>query len=161
MTKRNKKIDKDDPRQMNLLDFLQAAAELRDEAPLEGQMRVQPQLSHAMGRAIRKSELSRWEIAGQMSHLVGMEITKAMLDSWTAESKEHHRPPAEFLPAFCAVTGDREPMQILADAAGLFCLPGPDALRAEIQRLSEDEKKLKAEKRKRELFLREMEGGRS
>lgn len=158
MTKKRVKVDTPDPRQMSLLDLLQRATDLRDEPSTEGALCVQPRLSHAMTRAIKQSGLSRWEVAGKMSHLLGVEVTKAMLDSWTAESKEQHRPPAEYLPAFCAATGSREPLHILADAAGLFCLPGPDALRAEIQRLAEDERRVKAEKRKREMFLREMEG---
>jgi hypothetical protein len=157
MAKKPKGLDTD-PRQLSLLDLLQQAQTLREEKPVESSLCVQPLLSHAMSHAIRKCNLSRWEIAGRMSTLVGQEITKAMLDSWTAESKESHRPPAEFIPAFCAATGSREPLQILTDAAGLFCLPGPEALRAEIQKLREQERKVGSERRKRELFLKEMEG---
>jgi len=142
---------------MSLLDLLQRSSELRETPSSEGSHNVQPRLSHSMSNAIRACSLGRFEIAGRMSHLVGQEITKAMLDSWTAESKEQHRPPAEFLPAFCVVTGSREPLQILTDAAGLFCLPGPDALRAEVQKLREDEQRITRERRKRELFLKEME----
>lgn len=157
MTKRPSKFGSEDPRQMSLLDLLQRSSELREVPADEGSHNVQPRLSHAMANAIRACGLGRFEIAGRMSHLVGQEITKAMIDSWTAESKEQHRPPAEFLPAFCAVTGSREPLQILTDAAGLFCLPGPDALRAEVQKLREDEQRITRERRKRELFLKEME----
>ncbi len=49
-------------------------------------------------------------------------------------------------------------MQVLNEIAGLFALPGADALRAEIQRLDEEERRIKAEKRKRSLFLNEIEG---
>lgn len=157
MAKRRAQLDTD-PRQMSLLDLLQQSQQLRETPKSEGSLCVQPRLSHAMSRAVSASGLSRWEIAGRVSALVGQEITKAMLDSWTAESKEQHRPPAEFLPAFCVVTGSREPLQILTDSAGLFCLPGPEALRAEIQKLREQEKAVGAERRKRELFLKEMEG---
>ena len=55
------------------------------------------------------------------------------------------------------MTGSREPLSLLAEKAGLFALPGPEALRAEIQKLDEEAKKLSAEKRKRVLFLQEME----
>lgn len=157
MTKRREKVGSADPRQMSLLDLLQRTSELREPAQSEGSLCVQPRLSHSMANAIRACGLGRYEIAGRMSHLLGQEISKASLDSWTAESKEQHRPPAEFLPAFCAVTGSREPLQILTDAAGLFCLPGPDALRAEVQKLREDEQRITRERRKRELFLKEME----
>ena len=157
MAKSRRKVDTPDPRQMSLLDLLQRSAELRNASQDEGSLGVQPRLSNAMSAAIRRSGLSRWDIAGRMSHLVGQEITKEMLDAWTAESKQAWRPPAEFLPAFCAATGSREPLQIITDAAGLFCLPGPEALRAEIQKLREQERKVGAERRKREMFLQEME----
>jgi hypothetical protein len=52
-------------------------------------------------------------------------------------------------------------MEILAEAAGTFCLPGPEALRAEIQKLREEEQKAARQRKKREIFLKEMEGGRS
>ena len=65
--------------------------------------------------------------------------------------------PGEYLPAFCLVTADHGPLRVLAETAGLFALPGPDALRSEIKRLEEDVKRINAERRKREMFLREME----
>ncbi|PLX96694.1 MAG: hypothetical protein C0622_14190 [Desulfuromonas sp.] len=142
---------------MSLLDLLQQAQE-RPEPDDEGSLNIHGRLCRALTRSINSSGLSRWEVAGRMSHLLGTEITKFMLDGYTAESKDGHRMPAEFVPAFCQVTGSREPLAIMAEAAGMFTLPGPDALRAEIQKLSEQERKLKAEKRKRELFLKEMEG---
>jgi hypothetical protein len=37
-------------------------------------------------------------------------------------------------------------------------MPGPEALRAEIQRIEEDINKKQNEKRKRMMFLKEMEG---
>lgn len=157
MAKDKNKIGTADPRQLSLLDLLQRSSELRETPPDEGSHNVQPRLSHSMAKAIRACGLGRFEIAGRMSHLLGWEVTKAMLDSWTAESKEQHRPPAEVLPAFCVATASREPLQILTDAAGLFCLPGPDALRAEVQKLREDEQRITRERRKRELFLKEME----
>jgi hypothetical protein len=61
------------------------------------------------------------------------------------------------MPAFCRATGDNRPLRLLAEMAGLFALPGPDALRSEIRRLEEDAKQINAERRKRELFLKEME----
>lgn len=157
MPKGKKQIGGIDPRQMSLLDLLQQSQEppVQDD---EGSLNIHGLLCRSLTRSINASDLSRWEIAGRMSHLLGTEITKFMIDGWTAESKEGHRMPAEYIPAFCKATGQREPMEVLADAAGLFTLPGRDALRAEIQKLSEEEKRVKAKKRKHEMFLREMEG---
>ena len=146
-----------DDRQMSLLDLLQRSQELRSEESTEGNLNIRERLRRSMCMAIKRCPLDRWEIAGEMSHLLGEQITKYQLDSWTSESKEGHRPPAEYIPAFCKVTGSREPLEIMNEVAGAFCLPGPEALRAEIQRLSEEESRLRAEKKKRQLFLQEIE----
>ncbi|MHB1183360.1 MAG: hypothetical protein ACYC4A_01490 [Desulfobulbia bacterium] len=157
MAKKSKKIDVA-PGQMSLLDLLTQVQEAtRREPSGEGAANVRERLRLAMCAAIKSCPLSRWEIAGRMSHLLGQEISKYQIDAWTAESKDGHRMPAEHLPAFCLVTADHGPLRILAETAGLFALPGPDALRSEIRRLQEEAKKINQERRKRELFLKEME----
>lgn len=155
MAKRKPNVDE---RQLSLLDLIKESEELRQHDPGEGSMNIHSRFCHILTNAIKNSSYSRFEIAGRMSHLLGTEITKFMIDSWTSESKEGHRIPAEYLPAFCSATESREPIQILSELGGMFCLPGPEALRAEIHKLSEDEKKIRTEKRKREQFLKEMEG---
>jgi len=92
--------------------------------------------------------------------MVGQDITKTMLDSWTAESKEQHRFPAVFLPAFCEAVGSTDLLRMLGQAVGAFVLPGPEALRAEIQRIDEEIIRKQADKRRRLVFLKEMEGAR-
>lgn len=144
--------------QLSLLDLIQQAEDLRPEEAEIGSLNIHTRFCHSLTTAIKTSGLSRFEIAGQMSHLLGTEISKFMIDSWTSESKEGHRMPCEYLPAFCIATGNREPLQILSEFGGMFCMPGPEALRAEIHKLSEEEKKIRAEKRKREQFLKEIEG---
>jgi len=160
MSKRSKKIDKSGPKQLSLFDEIQRIqqdlAACRPNAG-EGSLNVTEKLRQAMARAIRTSGKDRFELAGQISHLVGRQITKAMLDSWTAESKPGNRPPADILPAFCRATASTEPIEALNEPAGIFGLPGPDALRAEIQKYAEQERRARSEKRKRELFLGEME----
>lgn len=115
-----------------------------------------------MRSAIKASPLSRHQVAGEMSHLCGESITKEMIDSWTRESDEiNGRPcrhiPAEYLPSFCKVTNSNEPLRIMGELVGLFVLPGPEALRAEIRRMEEDIRKIQDRKRRREIFLKEME----
>lgn len=118
---------------------------------------VSQDIKHAKDHTGR--ELSRYEIAARMSELTGVEITKTMLDNWSAESHEKHRFPCQFLPAFVIATGgQRRAVEVISRHSGLFLLPGPDALRAEIQRLDEEERRIKAEKQKRKIFLREIEG---
>ncbi len=157
MTKAKKKIDTKNS-QMSLFDLLtQLQDEVKQDPADEGAANVRERLRLAMCAAIKQCPWSRWEIAGKMSHLLGQEISKYSLDAWTAESKDGHRLPAEYLPAFCQVTGDNGPLQMLAETAGLFALPGPDALRCEIRKLEEDSRRINQERRKRELFLKEME----
>lgn len=161
MSKRRKKIaNPSHPQQLSLFDEIQRLQQnlaARRPANAAGSLNVDEKLRRAMTHAIRSSGKDRFVIAGEMSHLVGRQITKAMLDSWTAESKPGNRPPADILPAFCRVTASTEAIETLNEPAGIFGLPGPDALRAEIQKYSEQERAARAEKRKRELFLTEME----
>jgi hypothetical protein len=117
---------------------------------------VSEDLKHAQDSHGR--ELSRFQVASRMSELAGREITASMLNNWTAEAHEKHRFPAQYLPAFVLATGgQRRAFEALSRRSGLFALPGPEALRAEIQRIEEEIKLKQAEKQKRLLFLREME----
>ncbi len=157
MAKTRRKIDRESG-QMSLLSLLTQARQDASQDPAgEGSGNVRERLRLSLCAAIKQCTISRWEIAGRMSHLLGCEISKFQLDSWTAESKDGHRIPAEYLPAFCLVAGDHGPLRILAEVAGLFALPGPDALRSEIRRLEEEAKRINQERRKREMFLQEME----
>ena len=155
MSKKRKKTDK---RQMSLFDVLKNIAAGSSESSPEGELDVADKLRLALKTAIKQSGLSRPQIAGEMSHLLGHEVTRTTIDSWTAESKERNRIPAEYLPAFCRATCDREPIRLLAERGDMFAMPGPEALRAEIQKFNEAECKARAEKRKRMRFLEEMEG---
>lgn len=160
MSKKRKKIDKSAPKQLSLFDEIRRIQEnliTARPAPSEGSLDISEKLRRSMVNAIKTSGKDRFQITGDMSRLIGRQITKMMLDSWTAESKPKHRVPADILPAFCRVTASTEPIEILNESAGMFGLPGPDALRAEIQKFSEQERQARAEKRKREMFLIEME----
>ena len=154
MSKRKKRIDK---RQVSLFDLLKQCAAGETKAVQEGELNVADRLRLSLVAAIKDCPLSRHQVAGEMSHLLGHEVSKTTIDSWTAESKERNRIPAEYLPAFCRVTGDREPIRLLAEHGDMFAMPGPEALRAEIQKFTEQESKARAEKRKRMRFLEEME----
>ena len=162
MSKSRTKID---DKQVTIYEYLQRLSEQSHLNTLsnEGQSRIINQLRASLRAAIKGCSLSRHQIAGEMSHLLGESITKEMIDSWTRESDEiNGRPgrhtPAEYLPAFCQVAGCNEPLVILGKMVGLFVLPGPEALRAEIQRIDEQIKKVQSKKKKRLLFLKEMEG---
>ncbi len=105
-------------------------------------------------------ELSRYDVAARMSNLLSREITKSILDNWTAPSHDGRIPDAIEMAAFSRATGGRRAMEVISKHAGLFTLPGPEALRAEIQKLYEDGRRIKDEMRKRRMLLREVEHAR-
>ena len=151
-----------DHKQLNIFDFLKSISEPA-EPSTQGKFRIINDLKAAMRQAIKNSPLSVHQIAGEMSHLLNEGITADVIYSWTRESDEMNgRPgrhiPAEYLPAFCEAVRDTEPLMIMGRVAGVFVLPGPEALRAEIQKLDEEINRAKTRKRKRMMFLREMEG---
>lgn len=164
MTKRNLKSST----QETLFDYLKKVEALSRQTtiPPVGSLDIDTELRAAISEDIKHAkdstgrELSRYEVAAKMSELTGQDITKSMLDNYTAEAHEKHRFPCQFLPAFVIATGQRRAFETLSRRAGLFALPGPEALRAEIQRLEEEIKRKKAEKHKREIFLKEIESGR-
>jgi len=158
MPKQRKRIDKPArkkaDKQYSLLELISRLNTPADSAP--GSLNVQYQLQGIISECIKRCTLSRWEIAGRMSALVNQEISKYMLDTYTAESKDYHRFPAEFLPAFCRAVGSYEPLRFLAEKAGVFVLPGQEALRAEIKKIEEDIRKLQKQRQKRLTFLEEI-----
>jgi len=150
-----------DDKQLSIFNLLQDLS--KTDEPTDGQFKIIDQLKGALREAIKECPLSRYQISGEMSTLLDHTVTKEMLDSWTRESDEiNGRPgrhiPAEYLPAFCQVTKNNEPLIVMGRKVGLFVLPGPEALRAEIQKLDEQLLKMKNRKRKRLMFLKEMEG---
>lgn len=154
MAKMKRKID---IHQTSLFDFLKNYTEQAQAQRPMGSLDIDRQFREAISQALKACPLSRWQVAARMSEMTGQDITKAMLDSWTAESKEGHRFPAIFLPAFCDAAGCNDPLIFLGKSIGVFVLPGPEALRAEIQRIEEEINKKQAEKRKRMILLKEME----
>jgi hypothetical protein len=160
----SKKQKKSDDSQIDIFDYLKSISQIPEHE--EGQYKIVDRLRASLRTCIKSSEFSIHQIAGEMSHLLGETITKEMLYSWTRQFDEiNGRPgrhiPAEQLPAFCHVTGCNDPLIIMGQMVGVFILPGPEALRAEIQKLDENLKKTRAEKRKRQIFLEEMERGKN
>jgi len=147
--------------QPTLFDWVQRAAEATSQSGVKspGSLDIDAEFRAAISGDLKACPLSRYQVAAHMSELVGWEITESMLYSWTAESKERHRFPVVALPAFVIATGRRTAFETLSRAAGLFALPGPEALRAEIQRIDEAISRQKQEKHKRLLYLKEIDGG--
>jgi len=146
-----------DINQTTLFDILKNYQEQNSNPKPAGSLHIDRQFREAISDALQKCRLSRYQVAGCMSELTGTDITKTMLDSWTAESKEQHRFPAIYLPAFCEAVGTHEPLKLLGQTVGVFILPGSEALRSEIRRLDEEIERKRAEKKRRLTFLQEME----
>lgn len=86
-----------------------------------------------ISEAIAGCPKSREQIAEEMSYLIGaVKITTAMLNCYTAESKEKHRFPLAFLPAFCQVTGDRRALECVAVRLGLSVMDAGERRLAEL-----------------------------
>jgi len=106
-------------------------------------------LRTSLSNAIKKSSLSRVQIAAKMSEILNVEITKSTLDSWTAASREGiNRFPACYVLVFCQIVDSIEPLQILADKVGRFVIQWPEALDLEFKKKIEDQKKRLAEREK-------------
>jgi hypothetical protein len=155
MTKNNHKTVSE-TLQMSLFDLLsQDRAERAETAP--GRLCISARLMTAVKLAVKQAPKSRETLCDEMSLLAGVDITINMLSSWCADSHPH-RLPAEYLPALCAATGSTEPMRIMAEASGLFALPGPDALRADMQRDVERKRELDRKIRQKEALIKALEG---
>lgn len=157
MSKARKRIANEN--QLNIFEAILNLQEREEPAKGAGSFDIDRQFRESISAALKACPYSRYQVAARMSELVGIEITKSMLDSWTAESKEQHRFPAIFLPAFCEASGSTEPIKILGRQLGIFILPGPEALRAEIRKIDEEIQAKQNEKKKRVMFLKEMGEG--
>ena len=109
---------------------------------IPGSMNISVQLRNELSEGLKISMMSRHQVAARMSELAGVEITKSQLDSWTAESKEYHRFPAEYLPAFCMVTGYKKPLMMMARLVQCYLLESREALLAQLGKINQTKKDL-------------------
>lgn len=134
------------PGQISLFDIVKEQQEKHSSKPRTGSFNIKNELQEMLSEGLKYYGGSRYDAAAKMSELLGQEITKTMLDSWTAESKMNHRFPAEYLPAFCHITGYKEPLDKMAKMIDCYLLESEDALLAELGKI---------EKAKRELSNKE------
>lgn len=151
-----------DNKQMTIFDHLNKLQHQTEKKDTSGTFACMARLQAAIRDAIGNSQFSVHQIAGEMSHLLDETITADVIYTWTRRSDElNGRPvrhiPAEYLPAFCHVVGDSTPIQIMGELAGVFVIPGPDALMAEIRKEEEVIREAKERKRRRELLLMELD----
>lgn len=77
----------------------------------------------AMAASIKRSQHSRFQLAGKMSELLDRDVSKDMLDKYTSDSAEAHRPPADTLAAFCLATQSIDALDVLAESIGCVLMP--------------------------------------
>ena len=148
---RRKKGDVSYTGQLSIFDLIKQ--DEKEEKPAPGSYNISNRFRSELSEGLKRCLLSRYEVAAKMSELLGTEITKSQLDSWTAESKEYHRFPAEYLPAFCQVTGYKEPLRMMARLVKCFLLESKEALMAEIGQIDQMKRELvKREKAVRSLL---------
>lgn len=140
--------------QLPLYDLIQKQEPIMHK---EGSLDIHVQFRNLLSLCIRQSNLSRYQVCAIMSELLSQDVTVNMLNGWTAESKDEHRFPAEFLPAFCEAVHSYEPLKFLAQKSGVFVLPSSEALRSEIQKIEEQIESLRQEKERRLLFLEQVD----
>ncbi len=157
MTKRKKESSRYD--QPTLFDFIKD----QQAAPNNGSLNIIREVKEALSEDLRhavdeyNSEISRAQVAARMTDLIGEEITLSQVNNWTAASHPHEM-PVSYLPAFIRATGgQRHAAEVVSKHSGLYLLPGPDALRAEIQQFDEKERWARKEKRVRMFHLKVME----
>lgn len=148
---RRRKAENENSGQPSLFDLIR---EVEDStAAASGGYNISIRLRAQISEGLKRCPLSRFEVAARMSDLLGVEVTKSQLDSWTAESKEAHRFPAEYLPAYCAVTAYKEPLRLMARLVDCYLLESEEALLAELGRIDQSKRELAKKERAIRDFL--------
>lgn len=159
MTKKRKDSSYDQP---SLFDFIKETV-ARDYKP-KGGLDIKNEVKMALSDDLRYAtdehgkELSRAQVSARMTDEIGFEITLSQLNNWTATSHPHEM-PLSYFPAFVRATGgQRRAVDVLSRHSGLFILPGPEAIRAEIRRREEVIEAARKEKGEWLMLLKKIEG---
>ena len=86
---------------------------------IPGSLNDQNLVQQLVTSGMKRSGLSRAEIADRMCYLLGLQVTEAMLNNFAADSRPDVRFPLSFVRAFCAAVGDSQLLRAVADLAGL------------------------------------------
>lgn len=119
--------------------------------PTDGSLDYATELCCVLSDALKKTPLSRYQVAARMSELTGQDISKAMLDAWTAESKTPWRFPFEYVAAFEVACDTTCLQELLGRKRGSRILVGEETLLTELGRIG----KQKADLAAREKAIKE------
>lgn len=125
-----------------------------ERGALPGALDVDVELRHLLSDLMKKSPLSRHQVAAKMSELVGHDISKSQLDTWAAESRDGWRFPVCYLAAFEAALETHDLLAWLADLRGARLSVGREALEAQLGKLES----MKDQLRKQEASIKKLLG---
>lgn len=123
--------------------------------PIPGALAIGAALRGLLSDLLKRSPLSRHEVAARMSELTGDVITKHQLDSWTAESREGWRFPLEYLPALEEALQTHEVTAWIANLRGARLSVGREALEAQLGKVSQMRDELAKQERTLKRLLGE------
>jgi hypothetical protein len=141
MAKAEKKLD------FAQLDLFEAAKELALKQGelsniVDDTMNIDSTIRELITKALKQTSKSRYHVAAEMSESLGLEISKFQIDSWSAESKDGHRFPLQYLPAFCKATGDKSIIRFISQKMGGLFIDGPETLYLELGKCESEGKQL-------------------
>lgn len=160
------------PRQLSFMDVVRKVSSAQDKPYIlkAGSLGIDARIREILKEALKSSPFSEKVVAAKMGELLGREISGSRLYSWTAPSKgddaddgglemddkqrkkpDCYRITFDAAIAFCAVTNNRELLQVAAEKLGCHLIEGEDALLTELGRM----KQQKDELAKNEKFLRQ------
>lgn len=157
MAKTKRKIDIGMEKQMSIFDMLEDLEIKKTQGPEAGSLNMGARIRDGLTNSLKSIPLKRWEVAGRMSDYIGAEITESMLNSWTADSKEGHRFPLEYMPAFCWATGDYTVMELVARGCGCHLSKGREVLLLKMARLDDMKRKIEREQEQTIAYMEKME----
>ena len=94
---------------------------------------IQARIKTAAGQDLKECRYSRAEVADAIGRLIGRSVTTAQIDAFVAESHTH-RLPAEWLPAWCRVTGSTRILAMICAEVGMWLADDMDRDLAELAR---------------------------
>ena len=95
-------------------------------------------VKETLSNVLKSVPFKRWEIAGRMREFLGIEITESQLNAWSAESKEGHRFPLEYLPAFCYATSDYTLADTIVKGCGCKLIKSEEVVLLELARIDDE-----------------------
>lgn len=90
-------------------------------------------IKRAAALDLKACRYSRTEVADAIGRLIGRPVSTAQIDAIVAESHAH-RLPAEWIPAWCRVTGSTRILEMLCAEAGLWLADDTEHDLAELAR---------------------------